>query len=1219
MKLTDHVEHIRQLIDQAFNNRLGRMGLNSGQILSIESIPAEYKSDRRRIETIREVFINETGSPKDAFIKLVEELNFTLFNRLAAMKVMEAHTLHPEIITRRDTHGGRSFSHLAWLEQNPNGRTLEADGLIPFMEEQFNKLSIDIPLFGLDHPYHLLPTPIELKGIIDAFNEVESDVQVETDIWKSDDILGWLYESYNNFKKTAHKDSGDKTEYNKVSIQSQVYTPKWVVKFLVDNSLGKLYLEMYPESKIKEKYKIANVPQERLREIKQLDQIKLIDPAQGSANFLLYAFDLFYDLYQDQIDNYGASYNIADIPKLIIEKNLHGIDLDDRAIQLGQLGLYIKAKRKKRTIKIDHFNIVSSDFYLPPYEQVKHLFENGEPLDAELEKIVIALWDDLQQAYKFGSLIRLEEQFNTKIDALVTQFQRAQLNMFSEGSIANYENFRDNFLDNLKYAVNQNVASQGVTFLNTKTQDAITFLDLLTQKYDVAVANSPYTDSGDFGPELKKFVDANYKIPYKFNTNLYASFIKRCCELTTRDGYVGMIHPHTFMFIKSFEDVRKYLIEHTHIDILIDYGLDRVNLFGPGILLDATWYVLSKKKKESPGLYFNISANQQEKAKQKSLEDSYDDLLNHRSNIRVHKLYQEKLKIIDGWPFIYWISDGFREKFKGNALKNKAKIVSGIKTGNNEATLRLWWELNLTENNECWSKYTKGGPFNKWYGNVWLLINHKSDFYKIKQQNSFNIPRDEFLFRTGITYNGSGSKGVSFRYLDENELFDMGASAIFSDDCITLLGILNTKLIYYITDCLNPTVNKQPNDIERIAYVAPAPQVKQKINSITIDNINKKKTLSSYRIIETTFLQSPLIKFQGLALKDRVSSYLNRENFFLTQILINETILNKLIFDVYELSDLDQEQVEAKMGVSIGSLPVLQVAKELFLSEAENPNSDIIEFVQNLSIITFDEQKIREIKEGFATLYQSNNDLEEFCIRHQVNPINVWYWFKEMTINPAARAAEIGLEFLADTIRTLLIEDEDGIIPLVGLPGEEALSQRLEKHCLQIGFTSAQYMQLDGLLGRPINEYLNHHFFNQLSNHLNLFMYLPKTPFIWHLTSGEHQGFDAYILIYKWNRDSLFKLKSQYIVSRVQNLEYRQIQLQDVNTAQSQAEKETIRLQLVEIDKFKSKIDELIAEGYDPKLDDGVGKNIAPLQKKGLLRTEVLKSTQLTKYLNADW
>jgi len=307
------------------------------------------------------------------------------------------------------------------------------------------------------------------------------------------------------------------------------------------------------------------------------------------------------------------------------------------------------------------------------------------------------------------------------------------------------------------------------------------------------------------------------------------------------------------------------------------------------------------------------------------------------------------------------------------------------------------------------------------------------------------------------------------------------------------------------------------------------------------------------------------------------------------------------------------------MGKSIGSLSVLTEAKKAFLAQLENPLTEVTEYIQNLSTAIFDEQQIREIKDGFATLYQSNNDLEEYCIRHQVNPINIWYWFKETNVLPQARAAEVTLEFLADAIRTLLQQDEDGIIPLVGLPGEDALSQRLEKHCLNNGFTSAQYLQLDGLLGRSINEYLEHHFFNDLSNHLNLFMYLPKTPFIWHLSSGQYQGFEAYILIYKWNRDSLFKLKSQYISQRVQNLEYRQIQLQDVNTAQAQNEKEQIRNQVKEIETFTKKIDELIAEGYDPKLDDGVGKNIAPLQKKGILRAEVLKATQLQKYLNADW
>jgi hypothetical protein len=1239
MKLSDHTEHIRQLIDQAFRNRLGRLGITSNQLGVAGASSAT--EEQERILNIYSVFEKETGTVVDAYEKLVEELTFTLFNRLAALKVMEAHTLHPEIVTRRESHGGRSFAHLAWLEQNDHARNDEAEGLLPFLEEQLEKLSSDIPLFSPRHPYHLLPTALELQGIIHAFNQVEIDAQVEADIWKSDDVLGWLYESYNNYKKAAHKASGDKTEYNKVSIQSQVYTPRWVVQFLVDNSLGKLYVEMYPDSEIRHKYKIAyaqnavegNAPNPQTRERKPLHDIRLIDPSTGSGNFLLYAFDLFYDLYTDQIENYGADYNEADIAKLIIENNLHGVDLDDRAIQLAQLGLYIKAKRKKRTAKIEHFNIVSSDFFLPDYNEIWDWFGEEVRQEKELDQLINEIWVDLQNAHKFGSLVRIEEKFNAKIDELEGRFSRKQLNLLAEPSVAYLRDMRSTFLKRLKQAVEQNTAQHGQTFLNTKTQDAITFLQLLTQKYDVAVANPPYTDSADFGPDLKKFVEANYKQPYKFNTNLYAAFIKRCCEITTDNGYVGMIHPHTFMFIKTFEDVRKYLIQHTHIDIMVDYGLDRVNLFGTGILLDATWYVLSKKKKESPGLYFNITANQQEKAKQGSLEQAYEDALNNRNNNRLYNLPQEKLKIIEGWPFIYWISDGFREKFKEKALDEILKPRQGIATGNNDKCVRHWWEVEQSElsvevnDEKKWKFYSKGGPYNKWYGNFWTVIDYSPSGYDFLLNSGNHLPSRNFYFLEGVTYSASGSKGVSFRYLPTNMLFDVGGSCIFPGEFKNVkyyLSFLNTKLTFYIADCLNPTVNTQVGDLKRIPFVIPSQEIEYTISQLATQNISVKQKFCSYRITETTFKESPLLAFQGASLKDRVLAYLNYENAQLTQVLINEAIINELIFEVYELSDADREQVEAKMGVSIGALPVLKDAKEAFLAQLQSPIAEVTDHIENLPVAAFDEQRIREIKEGFATLYQSNNDLEEFCIRHEVNPINVWYWFQEANVVPQARAAEIALEFLADTIRTLLQQDEDGIIPLVGLPGEEAISQRLEQHCLQNGFTSAQYMQLDSLLGRPINEFLEHHFFKNLSDHLNLFMYLPKTPFIWHLSSGEHQGFEAYILIYKWNRDSVFKLKSQYISQRVQNLEYRQIQLQDVNTAQAQSEKETIRLQLQEIKMFIAKIDELIAEGYDPKLDDGVGKNIAPLQKKGLLRAEVLKTTggaksQLEKYLNADW
>jgi hypothetical protein len=1236
MKLSEHTEHIRQLIDQSFRNRLGRMGINASQLISIESIPQDYHTERKRMEGIREVFIKETGNVADGYEKLVEELTFTLFNRLAALKVMESHTLHPEIITRRESHGGRSFAHLAWLEQNPQARGEEAEGLISFLEDQLQKLASDIPLFSPQHPYHLLPTALELQGIINAFNNVETDAQVEGEIWKSDDVLGWLYESYNNYKKSAHKLSGDKTEYNKVSIQSQVYTPRWVVQFLVDNSLGKLYLEMYPDSEIRNKYKIANVPTSQTRDRKPLHEIKTIDPSTGSGNYLLYGFDMYYDLYIDQIENYGADYNEAEIPKLIIENNLHGIDLDDRAIQLAQLGLYIKAKRKKRTVKIEHFNIVSSDFLLPDFDFVLPIFR-GNISDSKQLETVESIWTDLQNAYKFGSLVRLNE----KIEAHISALRNSDAKLFSDEEETSSKQFKEEFLKNLTLAFERFASQQGNSFLSSKTQDAITFLQLLTQKYDVAVANPPYTDSADFGTELRIFVEANYKQPYKFNTNLYAAFIKRCSELVIPDGFLGMLHPLTFMYISTFKDVRNYILTKTNIEILAELGLGGV-FANSDVQADVVAYVLRNNNNNKTGLFLDFKKYKNHTNKPEIFFNAYDNIVYNKTDEHVYELSQNSFKDIEDWPFIYWISDKFRAKFKTTSLKDSFSIAQGIATSDNDKFVRHWWEVVLKYNDELylegWHTYSKGGPYNKWYGNNWAVVDWKNNGYAIrnakdeKGKQRSRTQNEQFYLKKGVTYSAAGSKGASFRIHNENSLFDVGGSCVFPTKDFKnleyLIALLNSKLSFYILECLNPTVNTQVGDMQRIPFVKPIELLENRITHLSKSNIEIKKTLSSYKLVELAFDNNPILKFKinhtNDTLKERLLSFLLYENTSLSIVLINEALIDKLIFEVYELSYDDQNKVVNILGNSIGSFPLAKKSKEEFILFSPDLSADAKQFILELPEIIFDENLIREIKENFNYLYQGNSNLEEFCIKYQVNPINVWYWFKEENFLPNSVASEFALEFLADTFRTLLIEDEDGIIPLVGLPGEDALSQRLEQYCLKNGLTSAQFLQLDGLLGRPLNQYIEHYFFIDFSNHIKLFKQMPSTPFIWHLSSGKHQGFEAFILIYKWNRDSLFKLKSHYISHRVQNLEYRQITLQDVNTAQAQTEKETIRLQLQEIKVFTAKIDELIAEGYEPKLDDGVGKNIAPLQKKGLLRAEVLKTTggsksQLEKYLKADW
>lgn len=716
MKLIGHVLKIRGLILQAIDNRFSRLGLQE-EAMPVETLSDEQQPKRRVLDTIIATHQAAMGNYAEARKEAIKECVFTLFNRLAAVKVMEDRELFSEVIRRRAEHGNLSYSHKMWLEEHPEERAAERMGLKNFLRNKFAELFDDfgIPLFKADHPYAILPTADELDEIITAFNSIELDEQCGENIWKGDDILGWMYENFNAVEKVQLKESGEKIEYDKVFLQSQIYTPQWVVKFLVDNTLGKQYLEMYPDSRFmideetgKTKYLIANAPKQQVRHPKEngvLD-IKLIDPACGSGNFLIYAFSVFYDMYIDQMENYGADFSLRDIPKLIVEHNLYGVDLDERAVQITQIALFIKAMQLKgRRGKMPTYcNVVSSHFSLPDYETIEATFDMGDAhWDEKQREVIKDIWNDLCNAHKFGSLLRLKE----KIEAMMPKQER---NLFNDYQIHDFFSFKNQAIEMLRKQVQLWGGEGSNAYSLSLVNDAMTFLDILTTSFDVAVANPPYTDSSDFGPELKEFAEANYKKPMKFNINLYACFIKRCCELTDELGKVGMIHPHTFMFIKTFEDVRKFMIENTHINTMVDFGLDRVNLFGPGVLLDATFYTLDKKDVENtPCVYFNITANLQEKYKKGTLEKAYADYCSGQPNDRVYLLPQDKLKAIKSWPFIYWISDEFREKFSDKAIEDVVDVKGGITTGCNDRFIRYFWEINSMEISKDYAKDKKNG------------------------------------------------------------------------------------------------------------------------------------------------------------------------------------------------------------------------------------------------------------------------------------------------------------------------------------------------------------------------------------------------------------------------------------------------------------------------------------------------------------------------------
>ncbi len=1210
MKLEERVEKIRLLIWKAFDKRLQQLGFMANKQFEAEKVLPELRDERKKFDDVLINLIGETGDYIHAREKLVDELSFTLFNRITGMKVMEAHGLIPGVFTRDEAHGGRSFGHKLWLEQNPDHASKKLEGLREYVQYEFGKLADRIQLYSPYYLYNLLPDVFDLNDIIKEFNEISPED------WHSDDIMGWMYEYYNRKKREEFKASGDKIEYQWVSLTSQVYTPRWVVEFILNNSLGKLWMEMYPDSSLKERHDIANIPDESTQEAKPVEEIKILDPAVGSGNFLLYAFNLFYEMYLEE----GKTQE-AEIPKKIIEKNLYGIDLDDRAVQIAQLGLYIKALKKNKDASIDYTNVVSTDFYLPEYEEIQDFFRELN-LHEDSQELLKSIWDDLRIAYKFGSLIRIEERLFSIIERYK---QKKQRELFDIGEKDLFDQWEELVIPNIKKAIEKYSTNGNNTgsFFQIKTLESLTFVEILQKKFDVVVTNPPYTDSGNYGSELKAFISANYKKPMTFYPNLFAAFLRRITELIENHGKVGIIHPLTFMYIKSFEDMRKYILNNFHINLFVEYGLS--DLFG-AIMVDPAIYILEKGDYSGQKSVF-VSMNQYTRTPEENFKEQYtkEALHNYINKIPDKNLYtidQSKLKLIKSWPFIYWISDTFRDKFGGENLSSY-HMGEGFKSNNNLKILRFWWEISDKKIGSEYFPYTKGGQYNKWYGNSWLTLKWENNGTELMGIGA-SLTNYKYYFRDGITFNKSSVKGNSFRLLEKDVIFDSASPSIFSSTkknyCYYyLLGFLNSQLSQYITKCLNPSVSSQVGDIKRIPFAKPTKELEDKVSMLAEQNVNFKKHFCEFSIIEMNYVHHPLMwakeKTKASDLRTIIKTYLDYENEQLAQVFLNEAIIDELIFEVYQLSEEDRHMVLDKEGIPIGSLTVIDGFKKL--------NSELPSFVKDyfdeLEVKHINSAKLQSVKKEIEDLYEQNYSIEEISEKVQFHPFSVVKILKESSVMPTKRMNDRAKEFLFDVVREVLQEDDDGIIPLVEYAGEVTVQKRLFDKLVEKGFSPAQIGNYGDILGREINPYLEKNFFADLSDHLNLFMYFPKTPFIWHLSAGEYDSFEAFIIIYKWSRDKMLRLRSIYVEKRESSLKNRLIDLENDFSIQAQSEKELIQNQLEEISKFKKAIDEILQFGYDPTLDDGVGKNIAPLQKKGLLKAYVLTEKELKKYLNTDW
>lgn len=1227
MKLINHVLKIRSLVQQSIDNRFSKMGLKEDGVIAIDQLPESLIEKRGKLEDILNNHLEELKDYAKARQETINECTFTLFNRIAAIKVMEDKELFPEVIRRRPENGNKSFAHNLWLEEHPEEKSSERQGLKHFLQDKFNELGEHFPLYNEKYPYAIMPTADELYNILEAFNEVENDPDCGADIWEGDDILGWLYENFNATEKEMLKESGEKTEYDKVSLQSQVYTPQWVVKFLVDNTLGKLYLEMFPDSDLVRpdengtvKYQIANAPKTRTREPKKMEELRVIDPACGSGNFLIYTFSLLYDMYVNQVEQYGADYSKRDIPKLIIENNIYGVDLDERAVQLSQIALYVKAREigGRRAQVPQHTNVVSTHFFLPDFEEVASAFDSDGEWDSKQMEIIRKIWADLQNAYKFGTLVRIEEVLNSLTP------NDASDSLFADQEADNLFSFKRRVTDILREQVSKYCSENSTEYALTKANDAMAFLGILSMPFDVAVANPPYTYSRDYGEDLKSFVDENYSHPYNVGTNLYSCFVCRCYELLSVKGMLGTIHPKTFMSIAKFKEFRSFLLNNTSIVLFIDWGF--LGIFPPSVRVDSAFYTLKKEQLTADSIFIKLD-DLYEGIRYKHFVNSYNMLLAMAPDKLRYCIKQQEFFKIKTSPFIYWISDEFRKLFSGKTLSEEFDICNGISSGgNNEQFYRFFWEVDKSDimsatnvKNYKWVTINKGGDANKWYGNQWLVFEWENEGEKLKNLKelcpSIRYGYEEYYFKQGLAFNGSG-KSLAVRIQPEYCLFERAGKSIYSKkpcDYYELMAILNSKLCSYIMGALNSTISFQSGDLERMPY---RPLDNKLLSFLSNQNVEIKKYLSRFSIIEPLFEESP-IKI-GIPIKDSVFQFFSFENALNTIVLLNESFIDAIIFKEYGLSTNDINMVLDKEGRNLFDYPVSQKSIYKFVSYLNTIDHKFIsdDLLENISHISSIDENIPEI--DFSSIYQSNNGWEKFCQRNSINPIEAWCQFQDQKIIPENRVQTLCFELMTCSITKVLKADDDGIIPLCDKAGEERLNLRIENELMAQGYTPAQFNQICQLLGGDINHYLKDSYFQQLSNHLNLFDHMAKTPFIWHISSGPLHVLDIYICIYNWSRNSLFRIKSVYIANRESFLKD-QLMVISSDDVINQMKKNDIIEEMSELKIFASRIDTLLSSGYNPDIDGGVGKNIAPLQAAGLLSFDVLNEKQLKVYLSANW
>ena len=1112
----------------------------------------------------------------EAFDAVIEEVAYTWFNRLIAVRFMEVNDYlpsrvrvlssenpakaEPDFVTNPfDTDLEFTPAELDLIDDLKDHN--KSDELFQFLFiKQCNKLNEILPeLFEKTNDYTELLLNVSFTdkdGVVchlihdiseDDFN-IEKEGQVE--------IIGWLYQYYNTEPKDKvfGRPSGQKIRKEDVPAATQLFTPDWIVRYMVENSLGRIAIhnlkygdwndtERAKIDTFKSKWKYYLEEAEQSQEI--IDRFRFeesnkyngdeppyvnstfLDPCMGSGHILVYAFDVFMDIYTAQ------GYTERDAAQRIVEKNLYGLELDDRATQLAYFAVMMKARSYDRRFftrgirpnlcSIQESNSLNTDYL--------ELFGDLKPT---AQKLV----DEFIDAKEYGSILNLK----------ITADEIAQLE-------SKYAEIDKTIYDNIFDTIRQ-------VGLRTTFVPLIKQAKIMVQKYDVVCTNPPYMGCGGFNPSLSNYVKIYFP---KSKTDLFSVFMEKCIDFAKNEGYIGMITMHGWMFLSSFEKLRIDILSKTIVSMnhLGSNAFEDIK----GDFVQTTSFVLSNRFISD---YYSVFSRLVLPDTQKGKEKLY------LQGTSIYRVKTGCFACVPTKPVAYWASDSFLNAFSNTKLYQYSTVKSGMQTGNNNLFLRNWYEVELAkigfglhDKDECvlkgfkWVPQTKGGLYRKWYGNYEYVVNFENDCFEIRNYHGTVRTRDlNQYFKKGITWTHTTAGGFGARLLPIGFTFNVESPTLFTDESTIyyILGMLNSKFVQECLLLLNSAFHYHAEDILNTPIIF---KEIERINDLVQCNVSISKTdwdsfETSWDFKKHPFVINSLLVFgEGfekthcILLNDVYRAWESECNERFNKLKANEEELNRIFIDIYGLQDELTPEVEDK-DVTVRKAD-LQRDMRSFVSYAVGCM---------LGRYSLDTEGLAYAGGDWdSEKYKSFIPDEDNCI-----PITDTAYFEDDIVGRFCEFVKVVF-------------------------GEDTLEANLEFVAKALGNR-----------GNSSRDIIRNYFLNDFfKDHCKIYQ---KRPIYWLFDSGKQNGFKALVYMHRWNADTIGNMRVEYL-HRIQRTYEKEIEReQDTidNTTNNRdrtaasKRKEKLLKQLKEAKDYDVKVAHLALSRPDIDLDDGVKVNYEKVQ-----------------------